>query len=172
MTESRDTKEGVTSMTNRTPSPAGTAPTRLLPVLLAALLCAVWATGAWAASPTAQVRDARIRLLPGDLPLAGYFELTNGGSRTLTLTGASSPAFRRVMMHHSVHENGQDRMLPVAKMKIAPGKTIRFAPGGYHLMLMHRSRALQVGDSVPIRLHFSSGHDLEVKFKVGGAGIQ
>lgn len=159
-------------MTNRAESPSNMAPSRRLRLLLATLLCAAWAAAAWAAAPSAQVEHARIRLLPGDLPLAGYFELTNNGSHTLTLTGASSPAFHRVMMHHSVHQNGQDRMLPVAKLEVAPGKTIRFAPGGYHLMLMHRSRPLQVGDSVPIRLHFASGHNLEVKFKVGGAGIQ
>ncbi|MEJ2346295.1 MAG: copper chaperone PCu(A)C [Gammaproteobacteria bacterium] len=159
-------------MTNRTASPSDVAPIRRLPLLLVTLLCVAWTAAAWAAGPSTQIDNARIRLLPGDLPLAGYFELTNNGQHTLTLTGASSPAFRRVMMHHSVHQNGQDRMLPVAKMTVAPGKTIRFAPGGYHLMLMHRNRTLHVGDSVPIRLHFASGHDLEVKFKVGGAGIQ
>ena len=39
-----------------------------------------------------QVKDQRIRLLPGELPAAGYLTATNTGSRPLVLVGAESPA--------------------------------------------------------------------------------
>jgi periplasmic copper chaperone A len=89
-----------------------------------------------------QVRDARIRLLPGDLPLAGYFELHNSGDTTLEPDGASNSACDRVMLHRSVADAGISRMQAVSSLKIAPGASVRFAPGGYHQMLMRRQSAL------------------------------
>jgi copper(I)-binding protein len=138
---------------------------------LAGVVLAICAGGAMAA-PSVNVQHARIRLLPGDLPLAGYCDVKNTGSAKVTLTGASSPAFGGVMMHLSMHKNGEASMKMVDKIDIAPGKTLRFAPGGYHLMLMNRKHSLKVGDVVPITLHFSEGMDLEKKFRVGGANTQ
>ena len=143
---------------------------RLAPWLAAVILalCA----GAAMAAASVNVQHARIRLLPGDLPLAGYCDVNNTGSTAVTLTGASSPAFGGVMMHLSMHKNGEASMKMVDKIDIAPGKTLRFAPGGYHLMLMNRKHSLKVGDAVPITLHFSNGMNLEKKFRVGGANTQ
>jgi copper(I)-binding protein len=122
------------------------------------------------AQPTANVQDARIRLLPGDLPLAGYFTLHNSGKQTLSLVSASSPAFAMAHLHRSMEQNGMSKMVPVAQLDIAPGASLQFAPGGYHLMLMHRQRTLQVGDQVPVVLRFADGSTLSVAFKVQPAG--
>lgn len=143
---------------------------RLAPWLAGVILalCA----GAVMAAASVNVKHARIRLLPGDLPLAGYCDVSNTGSAKVTLTGASSPAFGGVMMHLSMHKNGEASMKMVDTIDIAPGKTLRFAPGGYHLMLMNRKHSLKVGDAVPITLHFSNGINLKKKFRVGGANTQ
>jgi copper(I)-binding protein len=139
---------------------------------LAAMVLALCSTTVLAGMTTVKVSNARIRLLPGDLPLAGYCDVHNTGSKTVTLTGASSPAFGGVMMHLSMHENGEATMKMVDKIDIAAGKTLRFAPGGYHLMLMNRKHSMKVGDAVPITLHFSNGLDLKREFRVGGANTQ
>ena len=57
-----------------------------------------------------EVGDARIRILPGDLPAAGYFTLTNDSPTSVTLEGAESPAFASVMMHQSVQRDGTSSM--------------------------------------------------------------
>lgn len=144
---------------------------RRLAPWLAGVILALCAGVAMAAM-SVNVQHARIRLLPGDLPLAGYCDVNNAGSATVTLTGASSPAFGGVMMHLSMHKNGEASMKMVDKIDIAPGKTLRFAPGGYHLMLMNRKHSLKEGDAVPITLHFSNGMSLKKKFRVGGANTQ
>ncbi|HKK05031.1 MAG TPA: copper chaperone PCu(A)C [Gammaproteobacteria bacterium] len=118
------------------------------------------------------VNDARLRWLPGDLPLAGYFALTNTGQRTARLVGAASPAFARVMLHRSTHRGGVAHMEHVEGVDIAPGKTLHFAPGGYHLMLMKRRHRLNPGDSVPVTLRFADGRELSATFRVVGAGAQ
>jgi copper(I)-binding protein len=125
-----------------------------------------------AAQPSAAIDNARIRLLPGTLPLAGYFTLHNTGKQNLRLVGASSPDFMRVMMHHSIEQNGMHKMIMVKHLDIAPGKSLRFAPGGYHLMMMHRKRQLKVGDHVPVVLQFADQSTMTVDFTVHSAETQ
>jgi copper(I)-binding protein len=138
-----------------------------------ALLLAVGAVQAdQTSAPEVSVNNARLRLLPGDLPLAGYCELTNQGSSTEQLVGASSPAFASVMLHRSVRVQGMERMEHVDAVELAPGDTVRFAPGGLHLMLMSRTHALQVGDNVPVTLEFADGRQLTASFRVGGPATE
>ena len=136
------------------------------------LVLALGASTAIAGTSGVEVTNSRIRLLPGDLPLAGYFDVHNTGKQAVSLTGASSADFGMVMMHKSMHKNGEASMMMVDKIDVAPGKTVQFAPGGYHLMLMHRKKDLKVGDNVLINLDFSNGQKMDVQFKVGGAGTE
>lgn len=136
------------------------------------LVLALSASAVMAAAPGVEVANPRIRLLPGDLPLAGYFDMHNSGKQAVSLTGASSADFGMVMMHMSMHKNGEASMMMVDKIDIAPGKTVSFAPGGYHLMLMHRKKDLKAGDKVLIDLDFSDGHKMNVQFRVGGADTE
>lgn len=143
---------------------------------LALLLALCGLAGAAAALDPTQpttaisVEHARIRLLPGDLPLAGYFDLHNTGDKPLVLTGVTSPAFAKVMLHHSMVEGATTHMQAVPSVTVAPAATFHFAPGGYHLMLMHRKHRLRVGDQVPVTLHFGGQRMLDVTFPVAGAG--
>lgn len=134
------------------------------------VILALGASVAMAGASAVDVSNARIRLLPGDLPLAGYFDMHNTGKQTVSLTGASSAAFGGVMIHKSMHKNGEAMMMMVHKIDVAPGKTVSFAPGGYHLMLMHRKKDLKVGDKVVIELVFSNGHKMDVQFEVSKPG--
>lgn len=142
----------------------------MLKRLLSAIVLAAWLLPAGAASPAnLHASDAWIRWLPGQLPMAGYLQLTNTGDQAMILTNAASPAYARVMVHQSMREHGQEAMRHVGKLIIGPGKTVTFAPGGYHLMLMERQHAIAVGDSIIIRLHFADGSNLPVTFHVRGA---
>jgi copper(I)-binding protein len=136
-------------------------------VLLSALLLGAVMV-AHAGPPPASISDARMRWLPGDLPLAGYFVLTSHSEIPLRLLSAASPAFGRVMLHRSLREGGVDHMVHVDGVDLAPGQSVAFAPGGYHLMLMDRRRPLRVGEEVPVTLHFSDGQTLEAGFRVMG----
>lgn len=144
-------------------------PRSLAAVAAAVLLLAV-APAALAVKPAAELSDARIRLLPGDLPLAGYFHLRNTSDETLELLGAESPAFGSVMMHRSVERNGTAKMLPVDRVAVKPGGEVDFAPGGYHLMMMKRKHSLKVGDTVPVTLRFDRGIEVQEAFRVVPAG--
>jgi copper(I)-binding protein len=124
---------------------------------------------AHAGQPPVSVNDARMRWLPGDLPMAGYFVITSHAPGPLRLSGATSPVFGHVMLHRSVEEAGVERMVHVDDVDLAPSESVSFAPGGYHLMLMHRTQVLHVGEEVPVTLSFSDGQTLTVRFRVTGA---
>ncbi|WP_242674485.1 copper chaperone PCu(A)C [Marinobacter halodurans] len=112
------------------------------------------------------VSDARLRLLPGDVPAAGYFRLHNGTDEAIKLIGAHTGAYRKVMMHLSMEKDGMAEMHAVPEVDIAPGEDFEFAPSGYHLMFMKRSALLQYGDKVTVILKFADRKDVPVNFKV------
>jgi copper(I)-binding protein len=113
-----------------------------------------------------RLQEAWIRLLPGDLPLGGYFTLTNDGKAPVRLVGAESDAFEGIMMHESIQEGGSARMQHVNAVEVLPGDTLRFAPGGYHLMLMKRRGPVNLGDRLPITLMFEDGRQVTAEFTV------
>ncbi len=124
------------------------------------------------ASPQITVAHGRIRLLPGGLPLAGYFDLVNDSNQRVTLVDASSPVFRTVELHRSSEKDGMSSMISVRRIEVIAGRTFHFSPDGYHLMLMGRRRSLRVGDKVPVTLQFSGDKTLQVIFKIEGADSQ
>lgn len=121
------------------------------------------------ASDGVSISHAWIRLLPGDLPAGGYFVLDNRTDHTVTLTGISAKGFNRAMMHRSMESGGQESMVHVGSLDVPPGGQLRFAPGGYHIMLMPPHEALKVGDRVPVTFEFADGSKLSAEFVVKGA---
>jgi copper(I)-binding protein len=128
-----------------------------------------WAScGARAAEPRfdVQVTDAWIRWLPANLPGAGYMTLTNGGSTEQVLTGATSPDYAQVEFHQTHGSNGMNAMSPVAAISLKPHAVVRFAEGGYHLMLMQPTRPIHPGERILLTLRFAGGQPLVVPFTV------
>ena len=101
----------------------------------------------------AQVRAARIVLPPpGGLMAAGYFELHNPAATALVLEALESAEFESVEMHETVDDDGVSRMRPIANATIAPGETLKFEPGGMHLMLMGSRLAADAPAPTSIRM--------------------
>jgi len=117
------------------------------------------------------IDDPWIREAPPGAPaLAGYMELNNRGNAETALIGARARGFRSVMIHRSVYEGGLARMEHADAVELPPGETVRFSPGGYHLMLMSPESAVHSGDRVEIVLEFSDGQKRPVQFVVRNAG--
>ncbi len=123
------------------------------------------AAGAQANPPPARVSGGWIRWLPGNGPLAGYFRIENLANAPLDLVGASGADFSRIQLHRSIETRGMERMIHLHSITIPAGATVRFKPGGYHLMLWRR-HDLKIGQTVDIRLHFSGGGEVRARFRV------
>jgi periplasmic copper chaperone A len=113
-----------------------------------------------------KVTDAWIRWLPANLPGAGYMTLTNTGSATYTLVGAGSADYAEVSFHQTRSHDGMNEMTPVDTIVLKAHSTVRFAEGGYHLMLLRPKRSLQHGDRVLVTLRFGNGQTVTVPFLV------
>ena len=132
----------------------------------AALLVAMIGRPAFAASPAVTISGAWIRYLPAGVPAGGFFTLHNDGTKPVTLTGASSPGCAMIEIHKTENMGGMDRMEAVTKIDVAPGGTLVFAPGGYHLMCMNPTSAIKPGGSVQVTLEFADGGEATSAFDV------
>ena len=115
------------------------------------------------------VSDAWFRALPAPSPSGGYFTLKNTGNTAIALTGASSPACGMLMMHQSMNMGGMSSMEDVANVPVGVGRTVQFAPGGYHLMCMDPSPAMKPGATVGVTLKFSDKSEAKADFAVKNA---
>lgn len=107
-----------------------------------------------------QAHDGWLRLMPAGLPAGGYLRLDNGGDQSVQLEAVDSPRYRMVMLHQSRTQGGISRMQMLSRLALPAHGEVRFVPGGYHLMLSEPIGAIQVGDAVPVRLHFADGSSL------------
>lgn len=113
-----------------------------------------------------QVKEAWIRWLPANLPAGGYGKVVNDTDKEVKIVGASSPKYGEVMLHQSVDQGGMMKMLHVDVIPIAPHKSMEFAPGGYHIMLMQPKPGIEPGQKVPVTLKLSDGQSVTAEFEV------
>jgi copper(I)-binding protein len=82
---------------------------------------------------------------------AGYLTIANKGSAPDRLMGGSADVAGKVEIHEMAMNNGVMKMRAVEKgLAIEPGKTVKLAPGGYHVMLTDLKSPLKQGDKLPI----------------------
>jgi len=137
---------------------------KLVSRIVLLLAAAAFALPALAGGAT--VSEPWLRYIPGGAPAGGYFNLTNNGPHSLTLVGAECADFGMVMMHRTIERGGISTMRPVHEVVVAPGQTVSFAPGGYHLMLMRPKHPLRPGGRLPITLRFADGSSVSAEFLV------
>ena len=142
------------------------------PLVRLALFVAAGVISLTALAGGATVTEPWLRYIPGGAPSAGYFRLTNEGDRPISLVGAECGDFGRVMMHRTIERGGISTMRPVHEITIAPGKSVAFEPGGYHLMLMRPKHPLRPGGRLPVTLRFSDGSTLSAEFLVKSPGAR
>lgn len=103
---------------------------------------------------------------PGAKSLAAYLVLHNGCGAAVEVVDVESLDFGMPMIHRTVEEGGMSRMRPAGKLVLAPGESLRFEPGGLHLMLMQPLRPLAEGDVARVRLVLADGRRLFAGFPV------
>ena len=120
------------------------------------------------------ITQAWSRATPGGAKTGGgYLTIENKGSTPDRLIGGSADVAVKVEMHEMSMKNGVMTMRPLDKgLTIEPGKTVKLAPGGYHLMMMDLKGPLKQGDKVPVTLEFEKAGKVQVSLDVQGVGAQ
>lgn len=111
---------------------------------------------AWAANPYAE--DAYIRAMPPGQEVTGSFMiLQNPTLKDIALVRAESDVAKNVELHEHIKEGGMMKMRPVKQIDIKAKSKTNLKPGGYHVMLIGLKRDLNLGEKIPMTLHFSDG---------------
>jgi len=118
------------------------------------------------------VSHAWTRATPGGARVAGgYLTIENKGSSTDKLIDGSTPVAGKLEVHEMSVRDGVMKMQPVAGgLVIEPGKTVKLAPGGYHLMLTDIKQPFKEGDKIPVTLQFEKAGKLDISLDVQGIG--
>jgi copper(I)-binding protein len=118
------------------------------------------------------ISQAWSRATPGGAKTGGGFlTIENKGSAPDKLIGASADAAGKIEVHEMTTANGVMKMRPVeGGLAIDPGKTVKLAPGGYHLMMMELKNPLKQGDKLPVTLQFEKAGKVAVTLDVQGVG--
>jgi periplasmic copper chaperone A len=123
-----------------------------------------------AQSVALSAQDAWIRVTPASDVAAAYLTLHNAGRETVVVIGVRSPVAQQAMIHESRVVDGRSTMRPREAVRVAAGKTVRFAPGGLHIMLMGLKRKLTPGEDVALLLELEGGASLAVTAHVRALG--
>jgi len=101
----------------------------------------------------------------------GFLTIENKGSAPDKLVSASADVAGKVEVHEMAMNDGVMRMRPVeGGLTIDPGKTVKLAPGGYHLMIMELKSPLKQGDKLPVTLQFEKAGKVTVTLDVQAVG--
>jgi copper(I)-binding protein len=143
-------------------------------VVLLAMLAAVPARADEVKAGDLVISQAWSRATPGGAKVAGgYLTIENKGTAPDRLTGGSADVAAKVDVHEMAMNNGVMTMRPLESgLAIEPGKTVKLAPGGYHLMMQDLKSPLKQGDKLPVTLNFEKAGKVQVTFDVQGVGAQ
>jgi copper(I)-binding protein len=103
----------------------------------------------------------------------GYFTIENKGTAADKLIRVTGDVSDKIELHEMSMNNGVMKMRPVdGGLTIDPGKTVKLAPSGYHLMIMDLKSPLKQGGKVPVTLEFEKAGKVAVTLDVQGIGAQ
>lgn len=139
-------------------------------IILTVLL--VFAGNAIAADVHLMVMDPWVREAPPNAKmLAGYFTIMNHSGKSAEIIGAACDKFEKVELHRTIQKDGMAKMVAQSSVKVGKQATVKFQPGGFHLMMINPKAPLKAGDKVDIILKLKDGDDLNMTavVKKGGA---
>jgi periplasmic copper chaperone A len=120
------------------------------------------------------ISQAWTRATPNGAKIGGgYLTIENKGTAPDRLIGGIGDVAGKIEVHEMSMDNGVMKMRALDKgLTIEPGKTVKLAPGGYHLMMFDLKQQLKQGDKVPVTLEFEKAGKVTVSLDVQSVGAQ
>lgn len=115
-----------------------------------------------------QITDAHMPEPPPGVSMGAiYLVLENTQPKDRQLLLLETDVAGSAQLHRTSYEEGTMKMRHVPHLALPAGQTIRFEPGGYHVMLMQLDERVKVGTRFDLRLTFDGGEvvtaDVEVR---------
>ena len=113
------------------------------------------------------VTNARLMLpaVAGN-PGAVYFDVANSGTTGRMIRAASVTGAGSAMMHTTADGN----MAETLQVMVPPGETLKFEPGGAHVMAMNLADTVKAGSKSDVTLTFVGGDKVSFPADVRAAG--
>jgi copper(I)-binding protein len=89
---------------------------------------------------------------PGQSVTAAFLTVTNQSKIDCLIVSSRSPLTSRIEFHQHQHVNDMMQMRPIESVLVGAGKTVRFEPGGLHLMLFNMEKLLRPGHKAQLEL--------------------
>jgi copper(I)-binding protein len=104
------------------------------------------------------VENAWVRAAPPNARvMVAYATIKNISEYDIWITGANSKHYKSVEMHETIEQDGIASMVHIDFIKLAPGDSVNFEPGGKHFMLFTPQASKSVGDHIDFSLILGNG---------------
>lgn len=126
------------------------------------------------ANPTGlTVSNARLMLPPvAGNPAAIYFDLKNEGERAVAVRRADVADAKSASMHDMMEYNREMTMADMGPLTIPAGETVKFEPGGKHVMVFELSPEITAGGTTEMTLTVAGGDKVSFPVPVQAAGAE
>lgn len=115
------------------------------------------------AKPGLSITGARLVLpVVSGNPGAVYFAVTNASDRPAQLVAAHFDGAGSA----EIHDTSAGKMSLVEGVPLAPGETVKFAPGARHVMVFDIQDTVKVGTTIEMTLTFADGDKVSAPLKV------
>jgi periplasmic copper chaperone A len=119
------------------------------------------------------VSDARVQLpIVSGRPGVAYLRVSQTGGAPRRIAAVHVTGVGRAELHETRQEAGKSSMAAVDQLPLAPGETVEFKPGGYHVMLMDLDPALKPGATTELTVTFDNGDKASTKAQVVTVGAE
>lgn len=117
------------------------------------------------------VTDGRLMLPPvAGNPAAVYFNVENTGSENRMIRAASVQGAQNAILHQMGTWNNQPSMDEIFQIGVPAGETLRFEPGGLHVMAEGLVDTVVAGGTAEVTLTFVGGDKISFPAEVRAAG--
>lgn len=126
------------------------------------------------ANPTGlTVSNARLMLPPvAGNPAAIYFDLKNEGSRAIAVRRADVADAKSAEMHDMMEYDRAMTMGEMGPTTVPAGETVKFEPGGKHVMVFDLSPEIVAGGTTEMTLTVAGGDKVSFDVPVQAAGAE
>lgn len=99
-------------------------------------------------------------------PAAAYFQVDNSAGANVAIAAVSIDGAEK----SEIHQTTADKMIDVDSVDIAPSTSIRFEPGGLHVMAFNLAGQLKAGGTTELTVTFADGDKVSAPLKIEAAG--
>ena len=103
-------------------------------------------------------------------PAAVYFDITNSAAGDATIVAVSVEGTESAMLHHTMTTDGQSTMEHMEEQAVPAGETVKFEPGGMHVMAMNPADTLQAGGTTQVTLTLGDGETIAFPAEIRAPG--